>query len=284
MQEARTGVAEPGALDEVRREASRQLNPQRKAELGQFMTRESVAKFMAGLFTDRVGSIRLLDAGAGIGSLTAAFLNRWGSHDVCATVYEIDEGLASYLRSTLGAYANGSFEATIIERDFIQDAVYKITMGWKGIGYTHAILNPPYKNINSDSAHRALLRAVRLETVNLYSAFVGLAIALMAEGGEIVRSFHGASVTGFTTGHFGSGCWPRLQSSTSICSTAGRVHLMMTRSFRRTSLSSSCARNNRARSLSLPPATQASPTCSPTNTRFRRSFALEKSSSSSMCR
>ena len=66
-------------------------------------------------------------------------------------------------------------------------------MGRKGAGFTHAILNPPYKKINSDSAHRALLRAVRLETVNLYTAFVGLALALMAEGGELVaivpRSF-----------------------------------------------------------------------------------------------
>jgi 16S rRNA A1518/A1519 N6-dimethyltransferase RsmA/KsgA/DIM1 with predicted DNA glycosylase/AP lyase activity len=51
---------------------------------------------------------RLLDAGAGVGSLTAAFLNRWGSDDVCATVYEIDGTLASYPRETLCAYVNGT--------------------------------------------------------------------------------------------------------------------------------------------------------------------------------
>ncbi|MCX6628218.1 MAG: Eco57I restriction-modification methylase domain-containing protein [Candidatus Solibacter sp.] len=193
MREAGAPVAEPSALDQVRLEANRQLNPERKAELGQFMTPESVAKFMAGLFSQRTGAIRLLDAGAGVGSLTAAFFNRWGSDDVCATVYEIDGKLASYLRETLRAYGNETFEATLIDRDFIQDAVYKITMGRKGAGFTHAILNPPYKKINSDSQHRALLRAVRLETVNLYTAFVGLAIELMAQGGEIVaiipRSF-----------------------------------------------------------------------------------------------
>ncbi len=193
MREAGTAVAEPGTLDQVRLEANRQLNPERKAKLGQFMTPESVAKFMAGLFSQRTGAIRLLDAGAGVGSLTAAFLNRWGADDVCATVYEIDRTLASYLRETLRAYGNERFEATVIDRDFIQEAVYKITMGRKGAGFTHAILNPPYKKINSDSEHRALLRAVRLETVNLYTAFVGLAIELMAIGGEIVaiipRSF-----------------------------------------------------------------------------------------------
>jgi adenine-specific DNA-methyltransferase len=164
MREAKTAVAEPGALDQVRLMANRQLNPGRKAELGQFLTPENVAKFMAGLFSDRAGSIRLLDAGAGVGSLTAAFLNRWGSDDVCASAYEVDGTLACYLRETLRAYVNGGFEATVIDRDFIQDAVYKITMGRKGAGFTHAILNPPYKKISSGSQHRALLRAVRLET------------------------------------------------------------------------------------------------------------------------
>ena len=143
MREAGTPVAEPGTLDRVRLEANRQLIPERKAELGQFMTPESVAKFMAGLFSQRTGAIRLLDAGAGVGSLTAAFLDRWGADDVCATVYEIDGKLASYLRETLRAYGSETFEATVIDRDFIQDAVYRITMGRKGAGFTHAILNPP---------------------------------------------------------------------------------------------------------------------------------------------
>src|SRR5205085_3147411 len=70
---------------------------------------------------------------------------------------------------------------------------YRITLGNQGGQFSHAILNPPYKKISSDSEHRALLRAVGLETVNLYTAFLGLAIELMAEGGEIVaivpRSF-----------------------------------------------------------------------------------------------
>lgn len=70
-------------------------------------------------------------------------------------------------------------------------ASFCATMG--GDRYTHAILNPPYKKISSTSNHRKLLRTAGLETVNLYSAFLGLTIALMAKGGEIVaivpRSF-----------------------------------------------------------------------------------------------
>ena len=146
-----------------------------------------------GLFSERSGPIRLLDAGAGAGALTAAFVKRWGADAVCATAYEVDPLMAAHLRDTLGAISGPRFEPAIIGRDFIQDAVYKITMGNIGAGFTHAILNPPYRKINSGSSHRALLRAAGLETVNLYTAFVGLAIELMAIGGEIVaiipRSF-----------------------------------------------------------------------------------------------
>ncbi|MEQ1544900.1 Eco57I restriction-modification methylase domain-containing protein [Methyloglobulus sp.] len=54
-------------------------------------------------------------------------------------------------------------------------------------------MNPPYKKINNNSRHRLLLREVGIETVNLYSAFVALALSMMELGGEIVtiipRSF-----------------------------------------------------------------------------------------------
>ena len=59
--------------------------------------------------------------------------------------------------------------------------------------FTHAILNPPYRKISSESYHRHLLRRVGIETVNLYSAFVALALELLQEGGQVVaiipRSF-----------------------------------------------------------------------------------------------
>lgn len=181
------------AVDQVRQKANGLINPRRKAELGQFMTPASIAEFMASLFSNHSGAVRLLDAGAGVGSLTAAFIDRWGKDAVHATAFEIDETLSSYLRETLSRYGNSSFEGSVIDRDFIQEAVYSIKFSRKGEGFTHAILNPPYKKINSDSAHRALLRAVGLETVNLYTAFVGLTLELMARGGEVVaiipRSF-----------------------------------------------------------------------------------------------
>src|SRR5207249_5064660 len=130
-------------VDQVRLEANKQLNPQRKVELGQFMTPASVARFMASLFSPRTGAVRLLDAGAGVGSLTDAFINRWGSESVAVYAYEIDPTLAAYLRETLNRHGKGTFRAQIIGRDFIQEAVYRITLGnLSGERFTHAILNP----------------------------------------------------------------------------------------------------------------------------------------------
>jgi adenine-specific DNA-methyltransferase len=83
-------------------------------------------------------------------------------------------------------------ECDLFEGDFIEEATNRICLG-KGVRYTHAILNPPYKKIGKDSKHRALLRAAGLETVNLYTGFVGLALELLEPGGELVaiipRSF-----------------------------------------------------------------------------------------------
>ena len=91
--------------------------------------------------------------------------------------------------------------------DFIDHAVREILQG-RG-GYTHAILNPPYKKINSGSAHRLALREVGIETVNLYSAFVALALNLLVPGGQLVaivpRSFcNGPYYRPFRRIHFGS--------------------------------------------------------------------------------
>jgi adenine-specific DNA-methyltransferase len=182
--------AQPGGVDRTRLEANGRPATARKIELGQFMTPIGIAQFMASLFSEPQGPVRLLDAGAGEGSLTGAFINRWGGRDVRVSAYEIDPAMVSHLRETLEPY--DGLQATIVERDFIQDAVYRIMLG-NSERFTHAIQNPPYKKINSDSQHRALLRAVGLETVNLYTSFLGLAIELLADGGELVaivpRSF-----------------------------------------------------------------------------------------------
>lgn len=180
--------------DNVRREMAPRTAQKYKAEFGQFMTPSSVARFMASLFPQSsLRTCRLLDAGAGVGALSCAFLDRWlmGGFDfesIEATAYEIDDKLRGHLAQHLAGYSR--VRPRIIAGDYIELATAE---GLQDRGYTHAILNPPYKKINSNSAHRLALRRVGIETVNLYSAFVALAVAQAAPGGQIVaiipRSF-----------------------------------------------------------------------------------------------
>ena len=152
---------------------------------------------MAGLFPSTCGKCRLLDAGAGVGSLSSAFLERCAKKelnfdDIHVTAFELDKSIHKDLLSSLNIYTSKlPFSFEIIRGDFIEEAVNRIQFGTDS--FTHAILNPPYKKINSNSQHRLLLRQVGIETVNLYSAFVALAILLMVKGGMIVtiipRSF-----------------------------------------------------------------------------------------------
>lgn len=180
---------------------SKDTDAKKKSQFGQFLTPGGTASFMAGLFPPAEGTCRLLDAGAGIGSLAAAFLERWSSggfgfERVEVDVFEIDSSLHSHLARTLHKFASSRLSVAIHGDDYIHIATNALCGGlfWNSIPkYTHAILNPPYKKINSNSAHRLALRRVGIETVNLYSAFVALAVAQAALGGQIVaiipRSF-----------------------------------------------------------------------------------------------
>ena len=157
---------------------------------------------MASLFTHWPKQIRLLDPGAGIGSLTEAFARRFFAKTpvgslLDVTAYEIEPVLLPYLHEHLnevmarGREMGHKVEVALHERDFITEASF--ALGFGGPRFTHAILNPPYKKINTNSQYRRQLRSVSIESVNLYSGFLGLAVALTEENGEVVaivpRSF-----------------------------------------------------------------------------------------------
>lgn len=189
------------AIEKTRLLLSKSTDAGKKSTLGQFLTPESIAKFMAGMFPDSTERCRLLDAGAGIGSLSSAFLARWKSGElnfesVVVDAYEIDPELRPHLARVLAEFDKGGFSANFHRADFIIAATDALTFAQLGIKagcYTHSILNPPYRKIPSDSIHRKALRSVGIEAVNLYSAFVALAVALSVPGGQIVaiipRSF-----------------------------------------------------------------------------------------------
>jgi adenine-specific DNA-methyltransferase len=188
-------------FDTARLVAGKTTSRQHKSAFGQYLTPSRIARFMASLFTqDSFEVCRLLDPGAGLGSLTGAFLERWQNGElpfmrVEATAFEIDERLRNDLCGTMTSYRDiGNFNCRVVGGDFIEKAVLSI-QGYsaENFRFTHAILNPPYKKIGSDSLHRKLLRKAGIETVNLYSGFLGLTIRMMETHGQIVaivpRSF-----------------------------------------------------------------------------------------------
>jgi len=200
----------PEQVEFYRTDAKLHLAIETRSALGQFMTPASVASFMASLFHQTIGkTVRLLDPGAGVGSLTAAFvekINQAEDHPekLSVTVYEIDALLLNYLNSTLNACRQKcktggiDFDYEIVQKDFIAAATEMLSDDLfsetaQKLNFSHAIINPPYKKINGDSKHRLLLRSAGIETNNLYTAFLTLAIKMLQKDGELVaivpRSF-----------------------------------------------------------------------------------------------
>lgn len=195
--ESEQGAALLSFVEQTRLQVSARTDATKKSQLGQFLTPASTASFMAGLFPESDGECRLLDAGAGVGSLSSAFLERCAGgglnfRKIELKAFELDESIHGELFQTLLPFIQKTpFSFEIIGGDFIEEAVNAIQ--FQKYNFTHVILNPPYKKISGSSNARHLLRCVGIETVNLYSAFLALAVAMAAPGGQVVaiipRSF-----------------------------------------------------------------------------------------------
>lgn len=189
--------ADTSSLENRRETIARKTSAKRKSELGQFMTAAPIADFMAGLFDiPEGGAVRLLDAGAGIGSLTAAFEREAAKRgaSVAAEAWEIDPEMLPHLQETLEGLEAGraGFSGRAVGDDFVAAASRSIALG-EPPRFSRAILNPPYKKLRTKSDERLALRDAGIETSNFYSAFVALATLLLEPGGELVaitpRSF-----------------------------------------------------------------------------------------------
>jgi len=205
------GMPRPDILEQVeffRLDASRKRNETRKAALGQYFTPAPIARMMASMLAGNPSEVRILDAGAGIGTLLAAAVDHFLRQPcppaaIHVTACEIDELFLPYLSDTLNLCqkqcetAGVNFSGEILNQDFISIAVDSLRPNLfsdrSRLAVNCAILNPPYRKIHSNSTSRRLLRQVGIETSNLYSAFLALSVLLLDQGGELVaitpRSF-----------------------------------------------------------------------------------------------
>ncbi len=196
------------SIEAARRDAPIRLDTRRRALMGQFLTPASVATFMAGMIECTKPVVRVLDPGAGLGSLSAAFVAAMchrpqRPNAIALTAYEIDPLLVGYLRKTLDICravceeAGIRFEGRIVADDFLEAGASTFAGDLFATGekerFDCAILNPPYRKIRSESRERQLLRSIGLETTNLYAGFLAVTARLLAPLGEMVaitpRSF-----------------------------------------------------------------------------------------------
>jgi adenine-specific DNA-methyltransferase len=181
-------------------------SPQQK-ELGQFLTPPHVADLMATMFQGFSRTVRLLDAGAGMGILSAAFVRRQLLSNtppkrIEVTAYEMDKAFISGLEKTCEACCAAcqdrgiEFYATIRNADFIEEGAEMLRndlFSQMPPSFDAAIVNPPYGKLSTTSVAYRRLRSVGAETTNMYTAFLNLIIGLLKPHGELVaitpRSF-----------------------------------------------------------------------------------------------
>ena len=158
---------------------------ERKA-YGQFFTTQNTASFMASLFQIDLSlpQIRILDAGAGTGVLSAALaekilqLGYTGKiHLVC---YESDKNVLPVLISNLESMSRGNnitFE--VCNENYLTSPTIDEL-------FDYIIGNPPYKKIGKSAPEALNMPHVCYGAPNLYFLFWAKALASLKEGMELV--------------------------------------------------------------------------------------------------
>ena len=201
------------AAEGFRLQATTHLRSKVRSNLGQYFTPLNIADLMASMAPSTSASVKILDPGAGTGILSAALVNKLLSDSILptqisVTAYEIDPYLHPYLESTLSlcktecVAAGIDFSFSILDDDFIEAGTRLVTSQkqmslFEAVSsfseFDFVIANPPYKKISSQSTTRKLLSQIGIETSNLYTAFLAVALMLTVENGHLMaitpRSF-----------------------------------------------------------------------------------------------
>lgn len=181
-----------------RKRVSEGLDSKHRAAWGQFFTPPPVAAFLAELLDLPIeGSIKILDPGAGVGSLSAAVtaqaIRRRPGCSIHLVAFEADPALAEPLAKTLRDCERA---ATAAEVRLTTEARGQDFVAWasESVGgslwtasetFGACVMNPPYRKVNGGSAQRLALERIGLRVTNLYTAFMGVAAALLEPAGQL---------------------------------------------------------------------------------------------------
>jgi len=182
------------AVEQRRQAVSAGLSAKHRSAFGQFFTPCGPADFLAGLLDlPESGVFRVLDPGAGIGSLSAAVVARVVEErpnlTVEITAFELDAVLIPHLVATLEACAaTAKKHGCHVSFDARQANFVEYASGWlfeEPGEFDAVIANPPYKKVGTSSPERVAAESRGLRASNLYTIFTGLAADLLADRGQI---------------------------------------------------------------------------------------------------
>ena len=209
--------------EQLREEHEGRIPVEERKRRGQVFTPPAVCRFMASLVAVPRGEFRLLDPGAGMGSLTAAVCERLLGMSAPRTVelhaFENDPDLLPLLEEVLkrcaaaleGAGHRASF--LVHRSDFITGpgsapTQAELFSGRRALGqFDAAIMNPPSYKIAGDSEYARAMPDVVHGQPNIYSLFMAQAARMLRPGGTLVvitpRSFcNGLYFRGFRRWYF----------------------------------------------------------------------------------
>jgi hypothetical protein len=122
-------------LDQVRRTVNGRTQRAERSEIGQFLTPDAIARFMASMFTpNRRDHIRILDAGAGAGVLFSVLVETLVSEgrrplSIKVVAYENDQSILPELAQTMArcdaacGQAGVAFHGEIRAEDFYMERI-----------------------------------------------------------------------------------------------------------------------------------------------------------------
>ncbi|HTN75887.1 MAG TPA: Eco57I restriction-modification methylase domain-containing protein [Pirellulaceae bacterium] len=183
---------------EQQRQFDTATSPEDRKEHGHFGTPPAIADFMAGMFSEfPPGWVRVLDPGAGVGTLSAAICRRALRQAVPGKFYfelwENDARLIPLLEATMSRCrdalrsAGHVMEFSIRVDDFILENTQS-TLFKSGPEATFqlAVLNPPYFKLRKESAQAQAMEHVVHGQPNIYALFMAAATDLLVPGGQMV--------------------------------------------------------------------------------------------------
>jgi adenine-specific DNA-methyltransferase len=191
--------------EQRRKLVSATLPASHRAHLGQFFTPSRAATLIAELpRLPETGILRVLDPGAGVGSLTAALIARILRETpelrVEVLAVEIDTAVVPHLEETLtdcrqvASAAGAQVVTTLLSRDLITEATgFSRRTGPLAAPFDLVIMNPPYRKLAAQSMERQALAADGIDCPNIYCAFLAVGVLALRPQGQIVaitpRSF-----------------------------------------------------------------------------------------------